>query len=432
MIMIALDLLLSCYQGILLIYLLRKQFSQVSHSFLYEFFSVLAIVIYFSIIQYFHISIPDNLVLFIPLIYIKLTSDESWISCVLWTVLDGLLFIGTLTLVSGLFNIQIGLNGSVLSASKETIMFYSISSNAILTVVSNVAARFGKAENIISRKETSLFILMLVLCLVVNECFFSARLLENEHNILLIGSACSFAVMILIMVLYEQLTETTRKQRIAELEAQTTQIVAQHQDELKSIYKNMLAEQHDLYHRVIAVEELLSSSKIAEIDRRQVLSMLKKTDQPDLIITGNIAVDAILKAKSTIMKNAGITFEFVEYPLNPLPISERSFCMLLGNLLDNAIEGVMRLPASNPTRTIYLSFSKVWEMLFISCTNDADEKKIKRCGSEFVSTKEHPELHGFGTKSMKKIVSDAGGTIDFNIEHGKFSVEIMLGGDASC
>lgn len=432
MIMIALDLLLSCYQGILLIYLLRKQFSQVSHSFLYEFFSVLAIVIYFSIIQYFHISIPDNLVLFIPLIYIKLTSDESWISCVLWTVLDGLLFIGTLTLVSGLFNIQIGLNGCVLSASKETIMFYSISSNAILTVVSNVAARFGKAENIISRKETSLFILMLVLCLVVNECFFSARLLENEHNILLIGSACSFAVMILIMVLYERLTETTRKQRMAELEAQTTQIVAQHQDELKSIYKNMLAEQHDLYHRVTAVEELLSSSKIAEIDRRQVLSMLKKTDQPDLIITGNIAVDAILKAKSTIMKNAGITFEFVEYPLNPLPISERSFCMLLGNLLDNAIEGVMRLPASNPTRTIYLSFSKVWEMLFISCTNDADEKKIKRCGSEFVSTKEHPELHGFGTKSMKKIVSDAGGTIDFNIEHGKFSVEIMLGGDASC
>ena len=87
----------------------------------------------------------------------------------------------------------------------------------------------------------------------------------------------------------------------------------------------MLAEQHDLYHRVTAVEELLSSSKIAEIDRRQVLSMLKKTDQPDLIITGNIAVDAILKAKSTIMKNAGITFEFVEYPLNPLPISEEVF-----------------------------------------------------------------------------------------------------------
>ena len=62
MMMIVLDLLLSCYQGILLIYLLKKQFYQVPHSFLYEIFSVLAIVIYFSIIQYFHVSIPDNLV----------------------------------------------------------------------------------------------------------------------------------------------------------------------------------------------------------------------------------------------------------------------------------------------------------------------------------------------------------------------------------
>ena len=140
MMMIVLDLLLSCYQGILLIYLLKKQFYQVPHSFLYEIFSVLAIVIYFSIVQYFHVSIPDNLVLLIPLIYIKLTSDESWISCILWTMLDGLIFIGTLTLVSGLFNIQIGLNGSVLSASNETVMFYSRTSNAILTVVSNIAA----------------------------------------------------------------------------------------------------------------------------------------------------------------------------------------------------------------------------------------------------------------------------------------------------
>lgn len=39
-------------------------------------------------------------------------------------------------------------------------------------------------------------------------------------------------------------------------------------------------------------------------------------------------------------------------------------------------------------------------------------------------------LHCF--TSMKKIVYDAGGTIDFNIEHGKFSVEIMLGGNTSC
>lgn len=66
---------------------------------------------------------------------------------------------------------------------------------------------------------------------------------------------------------------------------------------------------------------------------------------------------------------------------------------------DNAIEGGMRLPASSPSRCVRLAFSKVWDMLFISCVNDADEKQIKRSKAGFMSTKEHPEVHGFGQRA---------------------------------
>ena len=44
---IALDLLLSAYQGVLLIYLMKKQFVQRPHSFLYEVVSVLLVVLFF-------------------------------------------------------------------------------------------------------------------------------------------------------------------------------------------------------------------------------------------------------------------------------------------------------------------------------------------------------------------------------------------------
>lgn len=432
MLMIALDLLLTMYQGTLIIYVMKKQFIQRPHSILYEVFGVLSFTFFILLIQYLHLPIPDSLAILIPFIYIKCTSHERLMTCVLWTILDGFLFLGTLTLVSSLFDIQIGMNGGVLAASDETQMIYNFVGNAALTVVFNITVRLGKVDHIISFKETILFILMLLLCFIINECFFIARLSGHEGNVLLIGSACSFVVMILTMVLYERLTETTRKQRQTELEAQTAQLVTEHQEELKGIYKNMLAEQHDLRHRVAAAEEILSSAAIDDEDRRHALELLKKPDRPKLFITGNVAVDAILKAKSTVMENAGITFEFVEYPLMPLPISEQNFCMLLGNLLDNAIEGVMRLPASSSSRGIRLAFSKVWSMLFITCTNDADATKLKRRGEEFLTTKEHPELHGFGTKSMKKIVEEAGGTIEFEVEQGKFTVHIMLGGSAPC
>ena len=215
--------------------------------------------------------------------------------------------------------------------------------------------------------------------------------------------------MILTMLLYEYLTAVAEKRRLEEMETRTVQLTREHQEELEMIYKDMLNQQHDLHHRLNAVEELLSSRALSEDTRKTAISLLSLPEETKLFHTGSIAVDAILKSKSTTMENAGIQFDFVEYPLNPLPIPEDQFCVLISNLLDNAVEGVMRLPATKNRRHIKLAFSRVWGMLFITCANDADETKIVRSGDSFLSAKPHPETHGFGTKSIKKIVSEAGG-----------------------
>ncbi len=427
MLMILFDLLLTVYQGSLLIYTLKKQFIQQPHSFLYEVFSVLLMVLYIMAIQYLQLPLPDSLMFLIPLIYIRLTTHNSFLSCALWVILDGFLFAGTTILVSNMFEIQIGINGSVLSASQETMIAYNIVGNAALTMVMNIVARIKKVKAIINKFEMILFLLILILSYIINECFFIARFSEIDQNSLLIGTICSFVLMVLTMILYERMTFVVQKQKQSELAAQTAQLISEHQDELKSIYKKMLAEQHDLRHRVVAAEELLSSGKFDENQTKHVLGLLRDCKEMPTFLSGNMAVDAILKAKYAVMTNAGITFEFVEYPLEPLPISEHDFCMLLGNLLDNAIEGVMRLPKLAPSRHIRLAFSKVWDMLFITCENDADISKIRRQGEVFVSTKDQPAMHGFGTESMKSIVSKAGGTIEFETTHNQFTVQIMLG-----
>lgn len=429
---IAMDLLMSIYQASLIIYTLKKQFVQRPHSILYEAGSVLFIVLYLAMIQYLHWPISDSFLFLIPLMYIKLTTYERFTTCALWVTLDAAFFMGTLTLVSSLFDIQIGINGDVLSSANEAAMIYNFVGNAAITVVMNIIARINKVKHFVARKEMLIFIAMLLLCFGVNECFFIARISSQNGRTLLVGSACSFVSMILVMLLYERMTETVQKQQQSEMMTQTVQMLNKQQDELKSIYKNMLAEQHDLRHRVAAAEEILAASTLDDKQRNDVLRLLQPETQPRLFVTGSMATDAILKAKSTIMENAGITFEFAEYPLMPLPVSEQSFCMLLGNLLDNAIEGVMRLPASAPSRKVKLSFSKVWNMLFITCTNDADCSAIKRYGDEFISTKNHPERHGFGTRNMKKIVDAAAGTIEYKIKPNEFTVEIMLGGTPPC
>lgn len=432
MMMVLFDLVMTTYQSVLLIYLVKKQIRQRPHSLGYDAGAVVAVVLFLMTIQYLHLPIPEAFLGLVPLVYAKLTSDELIWVCALWAVADIFLFLSILTLVSSPFDMQIALNGSVLSAETGTQIMHSLIGNAALTVAVNMIARLKKTAFAISRAETLLFILTLLLTFVINECFFITRLKVPDHAALLVGASCSFVVMLFTMILYERLSETAEKKRFAELTAQTALLSAEHQEELKGVYKNMLAEQHDLRHRIAVAEALLSSAEISSEQRSQVLTQLKITTPANHFFTGSIAVDAILKAKQAVMENAGITFEFIEYPLMPLPIPEQSFCLLLSNLLDNAIEGVMRLPAATLSRHIRLSFSKVWNMLFITCINDANVATIKRRGNDFLSSKDHPSLHGFGINSMKQIVADAEGTIEFKVGQSKFTVQIFLGGKPPC
>lgn len=425
---VALDVLLSAYQGILLIYLARKQFVLKPHSFLVEIGCVMAVTLYFAGIQYLGIPIPDNFVIIIVFIYFRLATQASWVKAALWTLLDGFIFAGTLTIVTYFFDIQISINGSISAVMSDDIrIVFMLSSNAALTVVVNVAARLIKVRSSIPTKETIVFIVMLAFEFMINECFYNIRFANHIETVLIAGSSFAFVVMILTMVLYEYLTTIAEKRRIDELEARTLQMTHEHQEELENIYRDMLRQQHDLKHRVTAVEELLSTCELSKDTHDSALRLLNQPEDTRLFFTGCISVDAILKSKATTMENAGIRFEFVEYPLKPLPIPEEQFCILISNLLDNAIEGVMRLRATNNNRHIKLAFSRVWDMLFITCSNDADETKIIRSGDNFVSVKPNPNLHGFGTKSIKKIVDEAGGTIEFEITHGQFTVQIMLG-----
>lgn len=190
----------------------------------------------------------------------------------------------------------------------------------------------------------------------------------------------------------------------------------------------MLSVQHDLRHRIAAAEQLLSNMDIQADQRGYAQKLLEVQECNILYFTGNIAADAILKAKSEMMKEAGISFTLTECPLEPLPLPEQDFCVLLSNLLDNAIEGSARLGKDAPSRNVRLSFSRIREMLVITCENDADTEHLKRSGDTFLSGKEQPELHGFGLANMRKTVERAGGMLELEAKNGIFSVCIMFGG----
>lgn len=127
------------------------------------------------------------------------------------------------------------------------------------------------------------------------------------------------------------------------------------------------------------------------------------------------------------MREKGIGLVYSPYPLAELPIAAADFCAVVGNLLDNAIEGVSRIkdPAEPPV--IRLSFSRSWDMFYIYCENPCAPESIAIDSGRFLSAKRaEPGLHGIGLASIQSIAARAEGRAEFAAENGVFRAKIVL------
>ena len=101
-----------------------------------------------------------------------------------------------------------------------------------------------------------------------------------------------------------------------------------------------------------------------------------------------------------------------------LTTSAVDLCIILGNLLDNAMDACMELPP--PERLIRLYMEIKGNYLYLALTNTAGGKKKK----SFASSK--GEGHGLGLRRLDEAVKKNGGYVTRASEDNAFSTEILL------
>ena len=210
-----------------------------------------------------------------------------------------------------------------------------------------------------------------------------------------------------------------RKTFLKIVELQTEQ-AERHLNEVRSIHREMRAFKHDYHNHLQTLRGHIASGDIAralgyidELDAR-----LKSVDT--LIKTGNVSADAILSSKIAQAKAAGIAVTVKANISDRMALSDVELSIVLGNLLDNAIEACT---LARGERFIRLFIALKGSMLYFSMLNSAAEKQIKR-GSLFKTRK--AGLHGFGLKRAQSIIEEHGGWIKYNSEDGAFTTEFLV------
>ena len=141
------------------------------------------------------------------------------------------------------------------------------------------------------------------------------------------------------------------------------------------------------------------------------------------VYTGNHILDLILGQKQMMAREQGVSFKLQASPLSGLPFSDREICSLFGNLLDNAIEACGRVRQREAE--IRVKIEQQNQMLFMEIANSTDGMPERMdCG--FRSRKKDPSRHGYGLKSVERIVMDHDGVIDYNADERSFTVTVTF------
>lgn len=205
------------------------------------------------------------------------------------------------------------------------------------------------------------------------------------------------------------------------IERYQTELLQKYCDEVESMYRKMRGWRHDYHNHIQAMQASMALGKYDEVNR--YLSDLNDdlTNVDTVIKTGRVMVDAILNGKLNIASQNGIPVNAKAKIPDGTPVSDIDLCVIIGNLLDNAIEENKRL--DNSPRFIRVYIGRKNTQFYLSVTNAAGKKQSKSAAG--YSSSKGVE-HGFGLARVEAVVKKYGGYFSADSEDGGFTAEILI------
>ena len=185
-------------------------------------------------------------------------------------------------------------------------------------------------------------------------------------------------------------------------------------------YKQVREFKHDIENQFSVLKDMLENDDIGAAKKYLVKlsSFVRLANRP--CCTGNNAIDSIVNIKGSLAQTYGIKFICKANIITSIKADELELCRIIGNCLDNAIEGCLRCDAFH--KHIWFSISEEQEKLFLVITNTSDKVDV----NVLSSIKKEEGLHGIGISSIKSSVNRLDGLIKFECDNEIFKVNIMI------
>lgn len=305
--------------------------------------------------------------------------------------------------------------GARLLALFLTKLLFFVASRIIIHIYRKEKFQFNRFETFIV---SALFLITLIISISLVKLQLNH---QNEEQLIFLSIFCVFLADIFIFCIMKKINKESQNQlRISMLEFQLSEQKTMI-EETGNISREIKKAEHDLRHHLLSILGNIENgnTEAAETYLKQLLHDYE-TSIFKYIYIDNSAVNSILNMKMSRCHANKIDIK-TEIESDFSDFSDIDICVLLANLLDNAIEASLNV--DSPQITVSIRNEKNYLCILI---RNRIESSVLEENGQLHTTKKDKSKHGLGVYSISQIVDKYDGMKTYYEKNGYFVADIWL------
>ena len=206
-------------------------------------------------------------------------------------------------------------------------------------------------------------------------------------------------------------------------ENQLLSMQQQRYENLRTAIEEARQARHDMRHQFNQISALAEAGDLENL-KSYLAKTVSRIPNLDMCFCENRAADSVVGYYCAMAKRDEIPFRArLDLP-ETLPVDEIDMCLVLSNLLENALEASLRTAPGR--RQIELTACVHADRILLIEVENAFDGEVNEKNGVFRSSKRRE--NGIGIQSVTHIAEKNGGTSTFTYQNGTFSAKVMLCG----
>lgn len=259
----------------------------------------------------------------------------------------------------------------------------------------------------------------LILMYFGSQSVFSPGTLRSRGtpDILFYMVLCVMMITLYLLLIYdiERLIDQRRTRAELELVRRTIDTQRDYYNRVVEYRDAIRVFRHDFRHHIHALIHMNQD------DRKKYLQKLKQEidHAPDPVFCDSNALNSLFQEYAALCRNRSITCDVLIDLSGRLPVDELNLCVIIGNLLQNALEACEKV-----SKDRFIRFRARWsEDRFFIMMENSYNGKLRVHGNRLLSSKKNG---GIGMDSIRRILNHAKDDLDFSFTDDVVTIMVSI------